>query len=175
MRHKRGPAQALPVRCATVLLLAAGWTGLAFANGKPEKPTADRAPKITVPAVRPKAADICLQTLGGKTVILAGAFQHKPTILVLWASWYPDCRRESPMAKAAFARFSKEGLDVVVVDREGRGKVVSGNAYVHAHGLTYPVYYDADLASGKAYGVNWILTILHTDPRARSSPRPPRR
>ncbi len=121
-------------------LLAAGRTGLAFSNGKAEKPTADRAPKMKVPAVRPKATDICLQTLDGKAVTLAGAFQRKVTMLVLWALWYPDCRRASPMVKAAFARFSKEDLDVVAVDRAGRGQVVSGKVHVHAHRLTYPVY-----------------------------------
>ncbi|MGA9752446.1 MAG: hypothetical protein WBS54_11730 [Acidobacteriota bacterium] len=76
------------VRYATVLLLAAGLTGLAFASARAEKPAADKAPKMTVPSVSPNAADIRLQTLDGKAATLAGAFQGKPTMLVFRASWY---------------------------------------------------------------------------------------
>jgi len=155
------------VRCAMALLLAVGVGSLAFAGGRAEKPAADKAPKMTVPAVSPNAADIHLQTLKGKAVTLAGAFGGKPTMLVFWATWCPDCRRETPKVKEAFARFSKEGLNVVAVDTAGRDKVEAVKAYIHAHGLAYPVYYDAGLAAAKAYGVTWIPTILLIDPSGK--------
>jgi peroxiredoxin len=72
-------------------------------------------------------------------------------MLDFWASWYPDWRRETPKIKEAFARFSKEGRNVVAVDTAGRDNVEAVKAYIHAHGLACPVYYDAGLAAAKAY------------------------
>ena len=156
-----------PALTAIMILLAAGLTSQLFARGGAGNSAADRAPKMAVPAVSPNAGDIQVRTLSGQSVSLASAFAGKPTMLVFWASWCPDCRRETPKIKEAFAKFSKEGLNVVAVDTAGRDKLEAVKAYIHENGLAYPVYYDAGTSAAKAYGITWIPTILLIDPSGK--------
>ncbi len=150
---------ALVVAAAALVVSSA-----AFAlQGRKAEPAADRAPKMSAPKVSPKASGIQVETLEGKKVNLAEVFDGKPTMLVFWASWCPDCRRETPRVKEAYARFASRGLNLVAVDVARKDPVKNVRAYIRKHGLTYPVYYDAMGTADKAYDINWIPTVLLID------------
>ncbi|WBX91053.1 TlpA family protein disulfide reductase [Achromobacter mucicolens] len=52
----------------------------------------------------PALAQLRLQDLSGAPVALS-AYQGKPTVVNLWASWCPPCRREMPAFEAAQAAY----------------------------------------------------------------------
>ncbi|CAB3920364.1 TlpA disulfide reductase family protein [Achromobacter deleyi] len=54
------------------------------------------------PQPQPALTAVALQDLNGKPAALA-AFQGKPTVVNLWASWCPPCRREMPAFERAQA------------------------------------------------------------------------
>jgi thiol-disulfide isomerase/thioredoxin len=133
------------------------------AQAKKEKPATDKAPRMSAPAVSPNPSSVQVQTLDGKTVSLAEIFGGKPTMLVFWASWCPDCKRETPRVKEAFERFAKKGLNLVAVDVARKDPVANVRRYIEENGLKYPVYYDAKGTADKAYDIKWIPTVLLID------------
>lgn len=78
----------------------------------------------------PKAS---FQTLAGEPVQLA-ALSGRPTVLNLWASWCPPCRREMPMM--AHVAASSPGVSFVFANQgEDIGQIKS---YLEREGLTLP-------------------------------------
>ncbi|MEJ2367450.1 MAG: TlpA disulfide reductase family protein [Acidobacteriota bacterium] len=127
----------------------------------PPPPKTDNAPEMKVPHISPDTAAITIETLGGKKVTLAELTGGKPTMLVFWASWCPDCRRETPKVKAAYARFRAKGLNLIAVDSAWKNETPSAaKKYIREHDLKYPVYFDASQDAGKAYGLKWIPTVI---------------
>jgi thiol-disulfide isomerase/thioredoxin len=148
------------ILAASALVISSAVLG---AQAKKEKPTTDRAPRMSAPAVSPNPSSVQVQTLDGKTVSLAEIFGGRPTMLVFWASWCPDCKRETPRVKEAFERFAKKGLNLVAVDVARKDPVANVRRYIEENGLKYPVYYDAKGTADKAYDINWIPTVLLID------------
>lgn len=159
MRLRSAFATAAAVAAAALIVTSA----ILGAPKKDGKAAADRAPVMRVPAQSPKPAGIRVQTLERKAVSLAAVFDGKPTMLVFWASWCPDCKRETPKVKEAFAKYAGKGLNLVAVDIARKDPIGNVRRYIKANGLKYPVYYDAKGEAGKAYGINWIPTVLLID------------
>jgi thiol-disulfide isomerase/thioredoxin len=113
---------------------------------------------MTQPQSRLPAASV--RGLGGETLALAG-FAGKPTVINLWATWCPPCRREMPVLQEAQAArpdvnfvFLNQGesaekvrsfltaqqLPLRNVLLDGRGEVAS---QLGVHGLPTTLFYDA--------------------------------
>ncbi len=74
--------------------------------------------------------DVVLQDLGGAAVV-PGAFVGKPTVVNLWATWCPPCRREMPVLAAA--QQQRPDLNFVFVN-QGEGATAI-RRYLGASGL----------------------------------------
>jgi peroxiredoxin len=120
-------------------------------------------PAMTLPATSPALDGVALKTLDGQAVTLEALAGGRPTLLVFWATWCPDCRKQTPALKSAFERFGPKGLNVVAVSTGGRDKVEMVKEYVAKNGLTYTVVTDADKAASKAYDIQWIPTFFLLD------------
>jgi len=134
-----------------------------FVKGLLAKEAPEGPPAMTLPATSPALGGVALQTLEGKAVTLKALAGGKPTLLVFWATWCPDCRKQTPAVKSAFERFGPKGLNVVAVSTAGRDKVEMVKEYVAKNGLAYTVAYDADKAASKAYDIQWIPTFFLLD------------
>ena len=102
--------------------------------------------------------------LGGKEISLS-QFKGKPTMVVFWATWCPPCRREIPLLKDLYKKYSAKGLQMLAVAvnfRETRDQVVQ---FANDNELPYTVLWDADNSVSEHYGVQGIPTVLLIDPQ----------
>lgn len=104
--------------------------------------------------------DLVLEQLDGQSAKLKDISQDKITVVNLWASWCPPCRREMPVFAAAQKRYPnvrfimvnqressstvkqflsniKQQFIHVMLDRNGEMATIMG-----AHGLPMTLYYD---------------------------------
>ena len=104
----------------------------------------------------PALASLPLTTLEGRPIDLAG-FRGKPTVVNLWATWCPPCRREMPVFERAQRErsdvqfvFLNQGETAAIVDRWLTGQRLS-----LAH-----VLIDERATASAAYGQRGYPTTL---------------
>jgi thiol-disulfide isomerase/thioredoxin len=117
---------------------------------------------LTVGSRQPLPA-LSLPDANGGTVALAG-FVGKPTVLNLWATWCPPCRREMPLLQRAQAAHPE--LNVVFVNQgETRDDIVR---YLQGQGLAlHNVLIDVRRATGAAFDEQALPTTLFFDAQGR--------
>lgn len=158
-------ARMTPLALAAALALAAV-AAPAQEKAKPA-PAPSKAPAMELPAQGPDLGATKVQTLGGRSASLAEVTAGKPALLIFWATWCPDCRKETPAIKALWERFRDRGLRVGAISTGGRDTVAMVRRYLDQNAVTYPVYYDADKSASEAFGIAWIPTFFLVDGQGR--------
>ena len=115
-----------------------------------------------LPDEAPRLPDIELQTLDGASRSLQD-FAGRPTVVNLWASWCPPCRREMPVLSLAQQRHP--GVNFVFLNQGERAEQVQ--AYLQRSGLGLQnMLLDRKGAAGAAYS-NALPTTLFFDAEGR--------
>lgn len=100
--------------------------------------------------------ELSLPALDGQTVQLA-AFAGRPTVINLWATWCPPCRREMPLLQQAQAQH--QDVNFVFVDQGETSEQVA--RYLSSQGLTLRhVLIDARKATGALFDEQALPTTL---------------
>lgn len=87
------------------LIAAALFASVSLAAQTPEEdPDIQYGAELLKPGIA--APEFQLNDLDGKAVKLSD-FRGKTVVLVFWASWCPDCRKEVPDLKAMYAKHGK--------------------------------------------------------------------
>jgi thiol-disulfide isomerase/thioredoxin len=116
---------------------------------------------MTPPAIR--LPPLTLSSLEGRPVSLAD-FAGKPTVVNLWASWCPPCRREMPALQRAQA--ANPDVNIVFVNQGEEPGVIA--AYLERNGLALGnVLVDPQSRTGAAVGHGALPTTLFFDADGR--------
>ncbi len=103
--------------------------------------------------------NVALQTLAGDDVTVTAALR-RPTVINLWATWCPPCRREMPLLND-FAR-ERADIDVWLVNQAENAGTVAG--FVEAEGLEPSlIYLDPQSRLGNASRSRGLPTTLFVD------------
>ena len=106
---------------------------------------------------------LTLTSLDGRSVALDG-FAGKPTVVNLWASWCPPCRREMPALQQAQA--ANPDVNVVFVNQGEEAAVVA--AFLDQSGLLLGnVLVDTQGSVGAAMGHSALPVTLFFDAQGR--------
>jgi thiol-disulfide isomerase/thioredoxin len=143
LRVQRQPLLRRPIVSASLTLLLT-WTVGAVALAALTLGGRQPLPAINLPGMQ------------GETVALSG-YAGKPTVVNLWATWCPPCRREMPLLQQAQA--AHPGVNFVFVNQgESRADIAR---YLQGEGLALRnVLIDARRATGAAFKESALPTTL---------------
>jgi thiol-disulfide isomerase/thioredoxin len=121
---------------------------------------------IAILMMAPPAASLpplTLSSLDGKSVSLAG-FAGKPTVVNLWATWCPPCRREMPALQQAQA--ANPDVNIVFINQGEEPGAIA--AFLDGQGLVLRnVLVDPQSSAGAALGYSALPTTLFFDAQGR--------
>ena len=90
-------------------------------------------------------------------------------VLHFWASWCPDCRRDTPELKRLQEEFASDSLVFIHIsfdtDREAWKKAVEQYAIPYPQASELRKFHDTEIAA--AYGVKWIPSLYLISPDGR--------
>ena len=81
-----------------------------------------------------------------------------PVILDFWATWCGPCQAQSPILDGVAHRYADRGVVVVGIDTNDAPG--SAARWASAHGITYPILFDAEQDAARQYGVESLPTIV---------------
>jgi cytochrome c biogenesis protein CcmG, thiol:disulfide interchange protein DsbE len=111
------------------------------------------------PQVGFTAPGFTLDSLSGDLITLSD-LRGKVVVLNLWASWCPPCRAEMPALNAVYERFRDQGLVVLGVNTTYQDDEAGARAAIRDWGLTFPIVFDRDGATGRQYRVQAMPTTF---------------
>ncbi len=101
-----------------------------------------------------------LTNLGGQHVSVEAQPGHV-LYLNVFATWCPDCAKETPALEQLRKVTAGMPVDIVGVDQQEEISTVS--SFAQRYGLTYPIFLDGDNLSAGLLGVRYIPTSFLVD------------
>jgi thiol-disulfide isomerase/thioredoxin len=121
-------------------------------------------------ATKPFAFDFKLKDLDGKIVSLAD-YRGKLTIVDVWGTWCPPCRREIPHFVALLKKYKDQGLEIVGINCNEVGtedeikKTI--REFTKAYKMDYKCLLSDDSVQDRIPGFQGFPTTLFIDPSGK--------
>jgi peroxiredoxin len=107
-----------------------------------------------------RAPDFSLKDLNGKVFKLSSQ-RGKPVLLFFGTTWCPSCRKQLPLYKEIYGKYSGRGLEVIYINiMEPKGKVAK---FVRANALPFRTLLDESGEVANNYEVIGVPTIIVID------------
>lgn len=115
------------------------------------------------------APDLAIPSLGGGSVTLAD-YKGKYVVVDFWASWCPDCRRETPALQRLWQKYGEKGLQIAGIsydtNREAWQKYIADNK-MEWWQYSELKKWKKETQSDRLYHINWIPTLYLIAPDGR--------
>ena len=91
-------------------------------------------------------------------------------LIHFWASWCPDCRRETPALKVIYQRYAGKGLQMAGISYDTN--LQAWQQYLADNGMTWLQYselrkWKKETTSDRLYHIDWIPTLYLIGPDGR--------
>lgn len=105
--------------------------------------------------------------LDGKPVDLAQVIGKQPVLLVFWASWCPNCKREVPQLNKLYKKYGPQGMVFIGINVGFNDSVGRARAFVEITKMAYPVLFDRKTTLSKLFNVQGVPTVFVADKKGR--------
>lgn len=132
-------------------------------------PSTDQVAEIPMPpdlSVGKDAVAFTAKTTDGKTVHFPQDFKGKIVMLDFWATWCGPCRGEIPFSTAVYAKYHKDGFDILGISLDQADYAAKLAAFTKENKMPWPQVYEGkywDVSLVKTYGVQGIPFVLLVD------------
>lgn len=109
------------------------------------------APDFTLNVVINSLAD-------GKPAVTLSELRGQAVVLDFWATWCGPCQAEAPIVNKVAQRYKDRGLVVIGVNTSDNEQ--KARAWAAQRGLSFPIVFDANDATARAYGVENLPTLV---------------
>jgi len=109
------------------------------------------------------APEFQIKTLSGKLVDSASLKGDKPMILIFWATWCPECKKEIPSINQLYEKFKPKGMEVLALNVGINDSEAKVKKYIEKYKLSYPVAFDQGARITKKFNVQGTPTIIIVD------------
>ncbi len=117
-----------------------------------------------------EAPDMTIGTANDGSEIKLSQMRGKYVLITFWASWCPDCRRETPALQQLWSQYRDKGLQIAGIsydtNREAWQKYIADNKM---EWLQYSELkkWKKETVSDRLYNINWIPTLYLIGPDGR--------
>ncbi len=105
--------------------------------------------------------------LDGKPVDLAKVIGNQPVMLIFWASWCPNCKREVPEINKFYEKYGPQGMAFVGINVGFNDSIGRARAFIEITKMAYPVLFDTKGTLSKQYKVQGVPTIIVANKQGR--------
>ncbi len=128
----------------TLLLLTILWPGMGFSA-----------------QVGEKAPEFFMNSLDGAKV--GSSVNENPLLIIFWATWCQNCKREIPTLEKIYQEFKSKDLDVLAVNAGVNDSIERTKKFMKKYNISYPVAFDDESLVTKKFGVQGVPTIIIID------------
>jgi thiol-disulfide isomerase/thioredoxin len=97
------------------------------------------AAQLTKVQIIGRPLDLQFESIDGSPVDLA-ALRGKVVLIDFWASWCPDCIRETPTVRSVYQKFKDKGFAVIGISLDKDRQAMSN--YIAKKLIPWPQYFD---------------------------------
>ena len=119
---------------------------------------------ISVDTSRAKMDPVVLPDLKGQ-ILQSDRQQSKLVLLVFWAAWCGDCRREMPTLAKLYRQFKDKGLQILAVDLMEPPTTV--RQFRDHFAIDFPILLDLAGETGRRFALHTIPTTYLLDGQGR--------
>ncbi len=104
-----------------------------------------------------------IQTMSNTMVDTRALKGEKPIVLVFWATWCPECKKEIPDINKLYKQIKPIGMALLAVDVGINDSEAKVKRYIEKYGLSYPVAFDKGAKITKDFNVQGTPTVIVLD------------
>ncbi len=142
-----------------VVLIGSG-VGVLFWLGQQSPGNTVNVPNQSTQGQARAAPDFTLPAASGEWVSLSD-YRGQVVLVNFWATWCPPCKAEMPTINTFYQTHRHEGFVVLAVNAQEDAQTV--NAFMEAHGFSFPVLLDQQAEVMNRYHVRGLPTTFIID------------
>ena len=101
--------------------------------------------------------------LNGNNIDMHDVVGNKPVMLIFWASWCPNCKKEVPKINKLYEKYSGRGMDFIGINVGFNDSESKARAFINQTGMMYPVIFDKRGRISKQFSIQGVPTIIVTN------------